>query len=153
MLTSVSCGQLLGNVLRCRPLGGTWRAAYPRRCDTGLPIQAASQDDDALQLRSIDHALATTLASLDIDAAVVRGADYHPRTRLTDGVIRRLKMEGVLLSSLRRKVPIVRHLGGREIGATCGSSKTDIQARAFELVEREDVDAAAAAIAASHLVP
>ena len=114
---------------------------------------AANEDDLALQLRSLGNALATRLTDLSVTSVVVRGADYHPSTRLKDHVVLRLRGEGVLLATARARTDRVACLSGRAIGKECGTSKEDVTKRATALLSGELAEATAAAIAAEHLRP
>ena len=120
------------------------------RAEQVFAYRATSAEDEALQLRSLQNALATRLADLHVDAAVVRVADHFKGRGITDGVSRRLHAEGAMLATLRASVELVRALSGREIGTACGSSKDEVLAAATEMLQSAP-EATAAALAADQL--
>ena len=111
----------------------------------------ASEEDLALQLRSLGNALATRLKDLDATSVVVRSADYHPSTRLKDHVALRLRGEGVLLATARAHADLVACLNGHAIGEKCGMKKDEVDERAATLASQDLVEATAAALAAEQL--
>ena len=111
----------------------------------------ASEEDLALQLRSLGNALATRLKDLDATSVVVRSADFHHSTRLKDHVVLRLRGEGVLLSTARAHADLVACLNGRAIGEVCGTSKEEVDARAAAMLSQDLAEATAAAMAADLL--
>jgi CRP-like cAMP-binding protein len=112
--------------------------------------RTTSKEDEALQLRSLQDALATRLSDMTVDVAVVRVADHHKGRRLTAGVIRRIRAEGLALATLRRTATMAVPLSGKEIGEACGLSKDEVMASAESLLGTA-VDATAAALAARQL--
>lgn len=109
-------------------------------------------DDWALQLRSLETTLRTELERRTIEAVVVRLRDYFKRQSVDTGVVRRCQAEGVIMAVARRTCEKVEALNGREIGTTAGTSKDSVWQEAGGLVEADLIDAAAAALAARHLV-
>ena len=122
------------------------------RAEPVFHYPVAREEDLALQLRSLRHALATRLTDLRVETVVVRSADFHPSARLTDGVALRLRGEGVLLSTARIHSDRVACMNGRAIGEECGTSKDAVRARALEMLPRDLAEATEAAIAAERLL-
>jgi hypothetical protein len=109
---------------------------------------ARSDDDWALQLRTIQSAVATELRDRDFEFAVVRHMDFDTRRRLTQGVANRIAVDGVVTAVARVRCQRVKVLTGREIGDVCSCSKEDVLARAALALPPKFVEAGAAALAA-----
>lgn len=106
-------------------------------------------EDQALQLLSLQNALAASLPDVAADAAVVRSPDWSQFTKRA--VLRKkYAVEGVLLATCRNRLRQVRSMDGREIGEIMGSNKAEIEARA-RVLANEAVEACAAALAAAEI--
>lgn len=103
----------------------------------------------ATQARELHDTLTTALKGKDIRSAVLLEADFHRSRGLTEGVIDRLRLEGICLAAARVSVAAVEVLDGPALGRAFGSSKEEALAAGGNLdVEAALADAAAAAIAA-----
>lgn len=105
--------------------------------------------DKATQARELHQTLTTALKGKDIGYAVLLEADYHPQRRLTDGVVDRVRLEGICLAATRETVTSVDVMDGPALGRACGGTKSDALSAAESLsVDPLLVEAAAAALAA-----
>jgi hypothetical protein len=103
----------------------------------------------ATQAKELHHTLTTALRGRDIRAAVLLEADYHPRRGLTDGIIDRLRLEGICLAATRETVTVVEVMDGPALGRACGTTKSAAVSAAQELlIDSVLIEAAAAAMAA-----
>lgn len=87
------------------------------------------------------------VASLSLNAVVVRRADYSGRASHQDGRIRRLLLEGAITSAAYAVNIDTTLLTGKECGQAHGSDKATVDAQAGELVQKKYQEAAAAALA------
>lgn len=111
-----------------------------------IPDQKHSK---ATQARELHDTLTTALKGMTIRAAVLLEADFHQRRGLTDGVVDRLRLEGICLAAARVAVGVVEVLDGPALGRAFGTSKDEALAAGASLdVDGILGDAAAAAVAA-----
>jgi hypothetical protein len=112
-----------------------------------LRHEADRNEDEASQLRSIADHVEGRMRDIAADAVVVRSLDWFPRMN-RDTARKKYLVEGAVTVELRRHVDQVEVLPGRDIGARCESSKTEVEAQASALVGEEAKEAGAAALAA-----
>lgn len=124
--------------------------------DDGIVLQIKHIPDPshtkATQARELHDTLTTALKRQDIGAAAMLEADFHRSRGLTDGVVDRLRLEGICLAAARVNIAVVAVLDGPALGRAFGTSKEEALAAGGNLgVEAVLGDAGAAAIAARTL--
>ena len=104
-------------------------------------------DDWPQRLRTLTDALDTQLRLGSPTAAVIRALDWWPR-RGEDVNRKRYGIDGALLSTFRRRVPIVAAMSGRELAVLCGLRKEALIAEARLVFGNDRIEAGCAAIGA-----
>ncbi|MEK6225268.1 MAG: hypothetical protein AABM40_03135 [Chloroflexota bacterium] len=110
--------------------------------------RADPNDDWPQRLRTLTDALDTQLRIESPAAAVIRALDWWPK-RAEDVSRKRYGIDGVLLTTFRRRVPIVAAKSGQELAVDCGLKKKDElvqEARGF--FSKEQLEAGCAVIGA-----
>lgn len=104
-------------------------------------------EDPAKKLANIQADVEATVKDTTATLAVVRAMDRSPFGRKQSTSEARLQMEGVVLATLRREIPVVQARTGKEIGTDCGMSKDEVaqEARTRFGVERQEAGMAALA--------
>jgi len=104
-------------------------------------------EDPAKKLANIQADVEATVKDTTATVAVVRAMDRSPFGRKQSTSEPRLQMEGVVLATLRREIPVVQARTGKEIGTDCEMSKDEVaeEARKRFGVERQEAGMAALA--------
>jgi hypothetical protein len=122
----------------------------PRGAPTAREVfrhRSNAREDWAQKLRSLASDLEAQIRIAPPDAIVLRSLDWAPRR--SEGPTRlRYQVEGALLLTARRHVPVVEGHSGREIGVICGCTKPQIEAEAVAAFGAAARDPGAAALAA-----
>jgi len=108
-------------------------------------------EDPAKKLANIQADVEATVKDTTASVAVVRAMDRSPFGRKQTTTDSRLQMEGVVLATLRRKIPVVQARSGKEIGADCGMTKDEVAADARGRFGLERQEAGMAALAAMQI--